>query len=128
MKTIERLLDIRPCALRMTDPYFKGMSYGVFDIETTGLSPAYGQVILTGFVTVKDGETRLKQYFAQSPSQEEEVIRATLAEIADLGYLVTFNGRMFDIPFLIKRVPKYKGSLTNADAFSMSIPFALRNS
>ena len=107
MKTIERELDIQPVNLRMMEPYFKGMSYGVFDIETTGLSPAYSRIMLSGFVIVRDGRATLKQFFATHPSQEEEVIRATLAEIADLSYLVTFNGKMFDLPFLIKRAAKY---------------------
>lgn len=108
MKTIERELDIKPASLRMLEPYLGGKSYGVFDIETTGLSPAYSSIILSGFVIVRDGRAVLKQFFASHPSQEPDVIKASLAEIADLDYLVTFNGRMFDIPFLIKRAAKFE--------------------
>ncbi|MBR2559308.1 MAG: ribonuclease H-like domain-containing protein, partial [Firmicutes bacterium] len=107
MKTIERELDIDPVSLRIMEPYFKGMSYGVFDIETTGLSPVYSIIMLAGFVTVRGGKAVLKQFFARNPSEEPEVIKAALAEIASLDFLVTFNGKMFDLPFLSKRAAKY---------------------
>ncbi|MBR3212172.1 MAG: ribonuclease H-like domain-containing protein [Firmicutes bacterium] len=107
MKTIERELDIDPVSLRIMEPYFKEMSYGVFDIETTGLSPVYSIIMLAGFVTVRGGKAVLKQFFARTPSEEPEVIKAALAEIASLDFLVTFNGKMFDLPFLSKRAAKY---------------------
>lgn len=89
------------------DFYFKGKKGAVFDIETTGLSPRNHALILSGFVIPqKDGSFLCKQIFAESLSEEDQVIEKTLCILKDLDYIVTYNGISFDIPFLEKRMHK----------------------
>ena len=89
------------------DFYFSDMSCGAFDIETTGLSPDRCYVILIGFMKISDGVCRLHQYFADSLSEEADIIRAFLRDAEDTDVLITYNGRSFDIPFLEKRMSRY---------------------
>ena len=71
------------------------------DIETCGLSPA--PVFLVGLCHVGDRNLVLRQLFARDYAEERALI-ASVAEIArEFDFLVTFNGRTFDIPFLRDR-------------------------
>jgi uncharacterized protein YprB with RNaseH-like and TPR domain len=71
------------------------------DIETCGLSSA--PVFLVGLCHVGDRNLVLRQLFARDYSEERALI-AAVAEVArQFEFLVTFNGRTFDIPFLRDR-------------------------
>ena len=48
MRKIIDYLHIDRYASKTFNMYFKDRSFAVFDIETTGLSPAYCKVILSG--------------------------------------------------------------------------------
>lgn len=71
------------------------------DIETCGLSAA--PVFLVGLCMVGDRNLILRQLFARDYAEE----RALLAELHRLAgehdFLVTFNGKAFDVPFLRDR-------------------------
>ena len=107
MKIIEKKLNIDPAELKLLDKYLSTNSYAVFDIETTGLSPSFSSIVLAGFVLVKDGTASLIQYFAETPMQEKEVLEASIALLADVSFVVTYNGRYFDMPFLKKRCQRH---------------------
>jgi uncharacterized protein YprB with RNaseH-like and TPR domain len=71
------------------------------DIETCGLTSA--PVFLVGLCHVGDRNLVLRQLFARDYAEERALI-AAVAEIArQFDFLVTFNGRTFDIPFLRDR-------------------------
>lgn len=109
MKEIRETIPRIHRALKKFDLYFDGLSYAVLDIETTGLSPAYSRCILSGLVTVSPaGETaELFQFFAESPDEEPDVLRRTLEVLEGVDFLITYNGRFFDIPFLKKRAERH---------------------
>ena len=107
MKIIERKLDIEPYELKLLEKYLPANHYAVFDIETTGLSPSFSSIILSGFVLVKDGVATLIQYFAETPAQESEVLEATIRLLSGVSFVVTYNGKYFDIPFVIRRCQRY---------------------
>ncbi|HEU4765192.1 MAG TPA: ribonuclease H-like domain-containing protein [Candidatus Eisenbacteria bacterium] len=71
------------------------------DIETCGLSAA--PVFLVGLCMVGDRNLILRQLFARDYAEE----RALLVELKRLAgehdFLVTFNGKAFDVPFLRDR-------------------------
>lgn len=71
------------------------------DIETGGLSAA--PVFLVGLCMVGERNLVLRQLFARDYAEE----RALLAEVARLAaehdFLVTFNGKTFDVPYLRDR-------------------------
>ncbi|MBN2898329.1 MAG: ribonuclease H-like domain-containing protein [Clostridia bacterium] len=75
----------------------------VFDIETTGLSHSYNQVILIGYLYVKNREIILEQLFAETPEEESEILLAFQALSSRFTYLLSYNGNSFDIPFLNSR-------------------------
>lgn len=86
--------------------YFGDKSFAVFDIETTGLSPANSQMILSGILLYNGEIFRSIQYFAENPSEEKEVIKNTLETLENVDFVITYNGRHFDIPFMVTRADK----------------------
>ncbi len=108
MKTIVDNIQIPVYYSKLFDMYFGGKSFAVFDIETTGLSPANSKVVLTGILTVdKTGHGIVQQFFADQNDDEEAVIGATMNALRDIDYVITYNGRHFDMPFMEKRAEKY---------------------
>ena len=45
-----------------------------FDIETTGFSAAHSQVYMIGYATKKNGNIGITQLFAETPSEEPEIL------------------------------------------------------
>lgn len=85
------------------DMYFEKKRFAVFDIETTGLNPANCQVMLTGILRIDGSSCEAVQYFADSQKDEKELIEATLKELSSVDFVLTYNGRHFDLPFMQKR-------------------------
>jgi uncharacterized protein YprB with RNaseH-like and TPR domain len=83
------------------------------DLETCGLSGC--PVFLAGVALIGDGDVVLRQLFARDYAEE----RALLAELSRLmeeaDFLVTFNGKTFDVPFLRDRAVHHR----------MQLPFSL---
>ena len=46
------------------------------DIETTGFTAARSQLYLIGCAFFKEGNWQIKQWFAQSPEEEPELLKA----------------------------------------------------
>lgn len=96
------------------DFYFKNCKIGIFDIETTGLSPANSQIILSGFVLPQDDDVFLcKQIFAEELSDEEDLLKETLKILEGLDMIITYNGARFDVPFFLKRLESYNLTCTH---------------
>jgi uncharacterized protein YprB with RNaseH-like and TPR domain len=83
------------------------------DLETCGLSGC--PVFLAGVALIGENDVVLRQLFARDYAEE----RALLAELARLmeeaDFLVTFNGKTFDVPFLRDRAVHHR----------MQLPFSL---
>lgn len=75
----------------------------IFDIETTGLHHKKAQVILIGYLYLKNGQVYIEQLFAETPAEEEELLIAFKETIETYTYLLSYNGNSFDIPFLRSR-------------------------
>ena len=93
-------------------PYFDGLTVGVFDIETTGLSPDFCHFILGGLGQAKEGglpegELRIRQFFAESRHEEEAALDRCLLELSKIDAVITYNGTRFDMPFLKRRAAEY---------------------
>lgn len=89
---------------KVFDFYFKPLKVGIFDIETTGLSPEKSQFILGGLVTDTDAGIKVQQFFAESRGDEAASLKAYLSELSKLDLLISYNGDHFDLPFLNKRL------------------------
>ena len=78
--------------------------YNVYlDIETTGLRPFYGDEVTCVCVKVVDGDnvTRFSKVGVPEPQILNET--ALFLEKHAKGILITKNGKMFDVPFLLTR-------------------------
>lgn len=75
----------------------------ILDIETTGLSPKYTQVILVGIIYHKDNEWFITQIFCDHRDEEIELLLILKDYIHKNHMLITYNGHAFDIPYLNKR-------------------------
>lgn len=103
------------------DLYFGGLSLGVLDIETTGLDRDRSRVILGGLLVPEPsaagadtdsggdaagksgGVLRSRQFFAETPTEEGQVLAAYREAIRPLDVVITYNGDRFDLPFLERR-------------------------
>ena len=88
---------LRSSELWRTWPEFKGKTV-FLDIETTGLSPRYNEVTVVGLYDGKKSKC-----FIQGKNLE-----FLNEELSKYHSIITFNGSLFDIPFLqasIKEIP-----------------------
>lgn len=123
MKKICRSHTVSLYTSKQLDEYFKGMRVGIFDIETLGLNPSIAPMVLAGIVTFEgNNQCVVTQYFAETPEEEHLVLNCLKEDFKEIDYLLTFNGKHFDIPFIAKRasVNNIKGietSLYNLDIY-----------
>jgi uncharacterized protein YprB with RNaseH-like and TPR domain len=74
------------------------------DTETTGLAGGAGTAaFLIGIGWVEGERFRVSQYFMRDYHEEGALLHGLAAELQRFDRLVTFNGKMFDIPLLDAR-------------------------
>ncbi len=79
-----------------------GLESALFlDLETCGL--ASSTVFLAGTMHWNGEDFVLRQYFARHYGEEAPLLRALHEAMAGFAFLVTFNGKTFDVPFLRAR-------------------------
>lgn len=78
-----------------------------FDIETTGFSPARTSLYLIGCATRTGNTLCLDQFFAETKSEESEVILAFFSLLKQYDTIISFNGIGFDIPYLKAKCSTY---------------------
>jgi hypothetical protein len=75
-----------------------------FDIETTGLGGGAGTIaFLAGFGWSEAGAFRVRQILLYGVAGERALLDATGGLFAEASLVVTFNGRLFDLPFMETR-------------------------
>lgn len=79
-----------------------------FDIETTGFSGQSAFLYLIGCIYYKENKWRLRQWFLDDFSSEKELLLSFFDFISAYTWLIHFNGSTFDIPFIEKRLSRYK--------------------
>lgn len=78
-----------------------------FDIETTGFSPARTSLYLIGCATRKGDFLVIDQFFADTPKEETDVLSAFFQLLSCYDTIITFNGIVFDIPYLKSKCDTY---------------------
>ncbi len=76
-----------------------------FDLETTGLSNS--PLFLAGLMYIEDNRLFIDQFFARDYSEERFLLGFAEEFMKRFSALVTFNGRSFDIPFMIERMAMF---------------------
>jgi uncharacterized protein YprB with RNaseH-like and TPR domain len=75
-----------------------------FDCETTGLAGGVGTyAFLVGVGFMSGDEFVVEQYFMQDFHQEGAVLTAVAERLAGFEFLVSYNGKCFDLPLLETR-------------------------
>jgi uncharacterized protein YprB with RNaseH-like and TPR domain len=76
------------------------------DIETCGLSAA--PVFLVGLCMVVDRNLVFRQLFARDYTEERALLHELERLAGEFDFLVTFNGKSFDVPFLRDRATHHR--------------------
>jgi uncharacterized protein YprB with RNaseH-like and TPR domain len=81
------------------------LSRSVFlDTETTGLAGGTGTAAFLVGIGFVDGERfRVRQYFMRDYHEEAALLAGLAEDLRAFPFLVTFNGKMFDVPLLETR-------------------------
>ena len=102
-----RLADPDSVEIVAGEPGFEGFALdrAVFlDTETTGLAGGAGTAaFLIGLGFVEDQTFVVRQYFMRDYNEEPAMLHALAADVARFRHLVTYNGKMFDMPLLDAR-------------------------
>lgn len=73
------------------------------DIETTGLSRKYSDIISITVLLYEDDKYRIYQIFCQYKVDQPEALKYLKDLIKPQKYIITYNGNSFDIPFLAEK-------------------------
>ena len=66
------------------------------DIETTGFLSSGSSIYLIGCAFYSEGNWIIRQWFAQTPDEEAELIKSFLSFAQNYSYLIHYNGNTFD--------------------------------
>ena len=78
----------------------------ILDIETMGLSPDT-PIILLGAAYIDGPNIIVKQYLVRNIEEEVAVLKMFLSHVNLNSFLVTFNGKSFDLPYIKARMAYY---------------------
>lgn len=71
----------------------------ILDIETTGLDPTKDSLVVLGLIYFYKDNFYIDQYFAKNDNEEFKLLKIYKEKIKD-NKLITYNGDIFDLPFL----------------------------
>jgi hypothetical protein len=77
------------------------------DIETTGLSKIYSDIISITAMLYENGCYKIHQVFCEYKMDELEALKYLKDLINQKKYVITYNGNSFDIPFLAYKFQKH---------------------
>ena len=99
MKTIVHEIPYSP-ASNLDEEIFTASSV-FFDIETTGFSPAHTSLYLIGCAYHIEQMLYIKQFFAETPEEEKEVLEQFLLLSDGFDTIITFKMCIRDRPIAI---------------------------
>ncbi|MBQ4531050.1 MAG: ribonuclease H-like domain-containing protein [Lachnospiraceae bacterium] len=99
-----------------------------FDIETTGFSAKTSYLYLIGCLYFQEGAPKIKQWFAETPSDEPVLLFEFFEFLKNFKYLIHYNGNGFDIPYLMQKCAHYNlsynfESIKSVDLYKILSPF-----
>lgn len=77
------------------------------DIETTGFTARSSSLYLIGCAHYTEGAWYIRQWFADSPDEEKDVLIAFFEFARPFSHLLHFNGNNFDLPFMLQKCAQY---------------------
>jgi hypothetical protein len=98
-----------------------------FDCETTGLAGGVGtHAFLVGLGYLSGDEFCVEQYFMEDFHQERAVLYAIAQKMDDFGFLVSYNGKCFDLPLLETRWTVNRVDFDSSRWFHLDLLFPSR--
>ena len=82
------------------------------DVETTGLSRTYSDIISITFLLYEDDKYKIYQIFCQYKIDQPDALKHLKEMIKSKKYIVTYNGNSFDLPMLEEKAKKYSIALS----------------
>lgn len=86
------------------------------DIETTGLSREYSNIISITVLLYEKSCCYVHQIFCEYKIDEPEALKYLRDLVGTKKYIITYNGNSFDIPFIVSKYQKYSINF-NFDSF-----------
>ncbi|WP_313346530.1 ribonuclease H-like domain-containing protein [Sedimentibacter sp.] len=77
------------------------------DIESTGLSRVYSDIISITILLHEEGSYKIHQIFCEYKIDEQEALKYLKDLIKTKKYIITYNGNSFDLPFLEYKLQNY---------------------
>ncbi|QSX07098.1 ribonuclease H-like domain-containing protein [Sedimentibacter sp. zth1] len=77
------------------------------DIETSGLSAVTSEIVSITFLIVENNKKIIYQTFSINEQEELESLFFLMSKIYTKKYIITYNGKSFDITYLNKKFEKY---------------------
>ncbi len=122
MEVIKKTLKTEYYSNPILDEYFEGRPFCTFDIETLGLDPKRSPMVLAGLMCVfPDGTAEVTQFFLEAPEEEHILLDRVIGELGRYDYIVTFNGRRFDLPYVEKRYKMIYHCLPDIRPFDLDL-------
>ena len=92
------------------------------DIETTGFTAHSSDLYLIGCAYRESGHFCTKQFFAEDPSEQAQIIEAFWDFASAYDTLVHYNGNQFDVPYLQQKcnmleLPDHTAEFTGIDLY-----------
>ena len=97
-----------------------------YDIETTGLSASASYCYLIGCITSEDSKWVLRQWLAEKPDEESDVLKAFSEFAQNFTYTIQYNGNKFDLPYLLARCEKYHLEMSIASLPALDLYIELK--
>ncbi len=87
---------------------FKMGTIAYLDIEATGFDLENDRIVLISLgYYLNEEEFKVVQYFAESPYEEEDILKELKKSMGNFKSWCSFNGTSFDEPFVIRKMYKY---------------------
>lgn len=91
------------------------------DIETTGLSRQFSDIISITILLNEDNVYKIYQIFCQYSVDEPQALKLLKDLIKNKNFIITYNGNSFDIPFLSFKAQKHGVDLKLEDMLKIDL-------
>jgi hypothetical protein len=96
------------------------------DIETTGLSKLYSDIISITLLVYEDDKYKIYQIFCQYKIEQPDALKYLKELIKSKKYIVTYNGNSFDIPFLAEKAKRFNVTLDFDSLIKIDLYFLMK--
>ncbi len=78
------------------------------DIETTGFTARSSCLYLIGTAYYENGRWYVRQWFANKPEEEAQLLSAFFGFASKYTHFIHFNGNNFDLPYILQKCEQYQ--------------------